>query len=184
MPKLISQCICLLITFLCTSLVAQMVKHLLTMRETRVRFLGWEDPLEKEMATHSSALAWKIPWMEERGGYSPWDRKESDTTEQPHFTFLCWRYHCLSTRFCFYFPIGIPCLGLPRGSVVKNPPAITGDVGSIPGLGRSPWEGNGNPLQYSCLGNPKDRGAWRATVHGWHHKRVAPDWATNRQSMT
>ena len=67
MPKLISQCICLLITFLCTSLVAQMVKHLLTMRETRVRFLGWEDPLEKEMATHSSALAWKIPWMEERG---------------------------------------------------------------------------------------------------------------------
>ena len=44
-----------------------MVKHLPTMRETRVRSLGWEDPLEKEMATHSSTLAWKIPWMEERG---------------------------------------------------------------------------------------------------------------------
>ena len=44
-----------------------MVKRLLTMRETRVQFLGWEDPLEKEMATHSSALAWKIPWTEERG---------------------------------------------------------------------------------------------------------------------
>ena len=43
-------------------LVAQMVKHLPTMRETRVRSLGWEDPLEKEMATHSSILAWKIPW--------------------------------------------------------------------------------------------------------------------------
>ena len=50
-----------------TSLVPQMVKHLPTMRETQVQSLGWEDPLEKEMATHSSTLAWKIPWMEERG---------------------------------------------------------------------------------------------------------------------
>ena len=47
------------------SLVAQMVKRLPTMRETRVQFLGQEDPLEKEMAIHSSTLAWKIPWMEE-----------------------------------------------------------------------------------------------------------------------
>ena len=47
------------------SLVAQMVKCLPAMRETWVRFLGWEDPLEKEMAIHSSTLAWKIPWMEE-----------------------------------------------------------------------------------------------------------------------
>ena len=49
------------------SLVAQMVKSLPTMPETRVRSLGWEDPLEKEMATHSSTLAWRIPWMEEPG---------------------------------------------------------------------------------------------------------------------
>ena len=49
------------------SLVAQMVKHLPTMLETWVRSLGWEDPLEKEMATHSSTLAWKIPWTEECG---------------------------------------------------------------------------------------------------------------------
>ena len=48
-----------------TSLVAQMVKHLPTMWETQVQSLGWEDLLEKEMATHSSTLAWKIPWMEE-----------------------------------------------------------------------------------------------------------------------
>ena len=47
--------------------MAQMVKRLLTMRETRVRPLGREDPLEKEMATHSSTLSWKIPWTEERG---------------------------------------------------------------------------------------------------------------------
>ena len=50
------------------------------MRETRVRSLGWKDPLEKEMATHSTILAWKIPWMEEPG-YNPWGQKELDTTE-------------------------------------------------------------------------------------------------------
>jgi len=51
--------------------------------------------------------------------------------------------------------------------VVKNPPANARAAGLIPGLGRSPGEGNGNPLQYSCLGNPMDRGAWWATVHGF-----------------
>ena len=57
-------------------------------------------------------------------------------------------------------------LGLPGGSVVKNPPANVGDAGLIPGLVRSPGGGNGNPLQYSCLENPMDRGAWWAIVHG------------------
>ena len=51
-----------------TSLVAQTVKSLLAMQETQVQSLGWEDPLEKEMASHSSILAWKIPWMEELDG--------------------------------------------------------------------------------------------------------------------
>ena len=51
-----------------TSLVAQIVKNLPAMRETRVGSLGWEDPLKKEMATHSNILAWKIPWTEEPGG--------------------------------------------------------------------------------------------------------------------
>ena len=54
----------------------------------------------------------------------------------------------------------------PGGSVVKNLPASVEDLGSIPGSGRSPGEGNGNPLQCSCLGNSNDRGAWWATVHG------------------
>ena len=49
--------------------------------------------------------------------------------------------------------------------LVKNLPAYAGDLGSIPGLGRSPGEGNGNSLQYSCLENPMGRGAWQATVH-------------------
>ena len=57
-------------------------------------------------------------------------------------------------------------MGFPGGSLVKKPPAKAGDVGLISGLGRSPGEGTGNPLQYSCLGNPMDRGAWRATAHG------------------
>ena len=56
--------------------------------------------------------------------------------------------------------------GFPGGSVVKNPPDNVGDAGLTPALGRSPEEGNGNPLQYSGLENPMDRGAWRAAVHG------------------
>ena len=64
--------------------------------------------------------------------------------------------------------------GFPGGAVVKNPPAKAGDagdLGSIPGLGRSPGEGNGNPLQYSCLENSMDRGAWPTTVH-----KVSKNW--------
>ena len=56
-------------------------------------------------------------------------------------------------------------LGFLSGSVVKKPPANAGDMGLIPGSGRSPGEGNGNPLQYSCLENSMDRGNWWATVH-------------------
>ena len=56
--------------------------------------------------------------------------------------------------------------GFPGASVIKNPPAKAGDMGLIPGLGRCPGERNGNPLQYSCLENPTDRGFWRVTVHG------------------
>ena len=56
--------------------------------------------------------------------------------------------------------------GLPGGSVVKHLPTNVGVLGSIPELGRSPGDGNGNPLQYSCLGNLMDRGAWWATVCG------------------
>ena len=73
---------------------------------------------EKAMAAHSSALAWKIPWMETPDSCSPWGREESDTTERLHFSLSC-----------------------------------TGD-------------GNGNPLQYSCLENPRDGGAWWAAVYG------------------
>ena len=102
-----------------TSLVVQTVKRLPTMRETRVQSLGWEDLLEKGMATHSSILA------------SPAPKKGLKEI-----------------------------LGFPGGSDGKASACSTGDPGSIPGLERSPGEGNGNPLQYSCLENPTDGGAW------------------------
>ena len=69
-------------------------------------------------------------------------------------------------------------MGFPSGSVVKNPPAIQ-KTGLIPGSGRSPGEGNGKPLQYSCLGNPIDKGDWQATVHG-----LAKSWVWLRNQTT
>ena len=116
----------------------QMVKCLPTMQETWVRSLGGEDPLEKEMATHSSTLAWKIPWEEPGRLQSMGSYKVGHNWETL----------------------------LPVGSPGKESACNSGDPGSIPALGRSPGEGNGNPLQYSCLENPMDKGDWQATVHG------------------
>ena len=70
-------------------------------------------------------------------------------------------------------------LGFPDGSAVKNPSANAGDSGSIPGLGISPEEKNGNWFQYSCLENPMDGGAWQVTAYGV--TRVRHDWATKEQ---
>ena len=72
-------------------LMAETVKSLPAVWETQVRSLCWEDPLEKETATHFNILAWRIPWLEEPSRlYSPWSRKESDMTERLHFHFhLC-----------------------------------------------------------------------------------------------
>ena len=85
-----------------------------------------------------------------------------------------WSYNKLVTRTGYETGLrsGTFCcnacteMDFPDVSVVNNPLAYVGDMGSIPGLGRPPGEGNGNPLQNSCLGNPRDRGAWRSTVHG------------------
>ena len=92
-------------------------------------------------------------------GYSPWGRKESDTTERLHFLSLspsiqCLHLAALEKNFDQLIQL------FSGASVMKNPPANAGDPGSIPGSGRYPGEGNGNPLQYSCLENPMDREVW------------------------
>ena len=77
-----------------------------------------------------------------------------------------------------YFSSGFTADGFPCSSVGKESACHAGDLGSIPGLERSPGEGNGNPLQYSGLENPMDRGAWQATVHGIYGARVGQDLVT------
>ena len=105
-----------------------MVKRLPTMQETWVPSLGQEDPLEKEMGTHSSILSWRIPGQRSLVGCSPWGRTESDMTEQLHFHF------------------SLSCIG----------------------------EGNGNPLQCSCLENPRDREPVRLPSMGSLRVRQTP----------
>ena len=139
------------------------------MQETRVRFLGWEDPLEKEMAIHSSTLARKIPWMEEP------DRLQSMGSQRhhghewvtslslsPHYLrgrkslqIICWlclrwlqkRPHYRKWSHSTYLT------AFPDSSADKESTCNAGDPGLIPGLGRSPGEGHGYPLQYSDLKN-------------------------------
>ena len=97
-------------------LVAQMVKNPPAMQETEVWSLGWEDPLEKRMATHSGILTWRIPWQRSLAGYSPWGRKESDTTATNTFggylkekkpKFSSWKHS-------FLLKAHLPHLGLNR----------------------------------------------------------------------
>ena len=78
--------------------MAQRVKRLPAMRETWVPSLGWEDPLEKEMATHSSILAWRFPWTEEPGGLQPMGSQRIGHTERLHFHFA-WRNHVIGLCF-------------------------------------------------------------------------------------
>ena len=89
-------------------------------QETQVRFLGWEDPLEKEIATHSSVLAWDIPWTEEPGGLQSTGLQRAG--------------HDLVTK-------EQQQVGFPGGSDGKESACSAGDPGSIPGLGISPGEG-------------------------------------------
>ena len=92
-------------------------------QEMQAQPLGWADPLEEEMATHSSILAWRIPLTVEPGGLASMH-------------------------------------GIFKGGIIRSVGTIRKD------LMEETEEGNGNPLQYSCLENFTDRGAWRATVHG------------------
>ena len=115
--------------------VSSAVKNLPTKQEMQVQSLGWEDTLEKEMATYSSLLAEKSHGQKSLAGYSPWGHTEWTRLSDFHSTAIYW-------DVC--------------GSAGKESACNVGALGSIPGLGRSPGEGNGYSLQYSCLENPLD----------------------------
>ena len=131
--------------------------------EVQVRSLGQEDPLEEGAATHSSILAWRISWTEEPGRLEPigsqrvgHDRSDWARAHSITLVLFC----CLQTA-----------------DKVSSP-------GLIPRLGRFPRAGNGNPLQYSCLENPYDRGAWQATIHGGTKNRTRLKWRTFSPSLS
>ena len=118
------------------------------MQETWVWSLGWEDPLEKGTTTHSSILAWRIPWTEEPGGLQfMWLQRVRHNwmTFTFHFTDSLIVVHRLT------FSITCEILGFLGGLDSKGSTWNAGDVGSVPGRGRSPGEGNNYPLQFSFL---------------------------------
>ena len=130
-----------------TSLVVQTVKHLPTMWETRVQSLGWEDLLEKETATHSNILAWKIPWEEEPGRPQSMGLQRVGHDWATSLSLSNQFYQEVSSKSSF----PLSTFGFPGISVGKESICKAGDLGSIPGSGRSPGEGNGNP-QRSLVG--------------------------------
>jgi len=140
-------------------------------QEVQVWSLGWEDPLEEGTATHSSVLAWRIPWTKEP------DVLQSEGSQRVGHDWsnlACTHAHLLYSFVPLFISIVIklyPFRGFPAGSESEESACNERDPGLIPWSGRSPGEGRGYPLQYSCMGNPIDRGAWRATVH-----RVAESW--------
>ena len=136
------------------SLVAQTVKDLPAMWETWVQSLGWEDPLEEGMATHSSVFAWRIPWTEEPWGLQSCGHKESDTIERPS---TAWHsINRIPLEPGHYADQSKECLYL----------LISASPGSVHWSGRPPWWREGFPLQYSCLEKSMDGGAWQATARG------------------
>ena len=105
-------------------------------------------------------------------GYSPWGRKELDTTEQfslslsRNISLVYRRRICFCSSWSIQNRLVLFEVCIPRWCSDEEAACNAGDTGLIPGSGRSPGEGNGNPLQYSCLGNPMDREAWWVIVHG------------------
>ena len=136
-------------------------RTLLPVQEIHVRSLGWEDPLEENMPTNSSVLAWRIPWQV---------AKSPTCLKRQHLPFSIFGIFARG-KYCLCERINETqkkknLLAQVRGEKKESAYQV-GDMDlMIPVSGRSPGEGNGNPLQYSCLGNPIDREAWWATVQG------------------
>jgi len=106
----------------------------------------------------------------------------SDWDIYDFFPWFRWKNGSKYDILVIYNNVGFPCSSVSKESSCNARISAydAGDLGSISGLRRSPGEGNGNPLQYSCLGNPMDRGAWWATVHGV--ARVRHDLAINHHN--
>ena len=142
--------------------------------------------LEKAMAPHSNALAWKIPWTEEPGRLQSMGslRVGHDWVTSLYFSLSCigegngnpLQYSCLENlrdRGAWWAAVygvtqsrtRLKWLSSSSRLSGKESTCSVGDMDSIPGSGKSPGEGNGNPLQYSFLENPMERGAWWATYH-------------------
>ena len=151
------------------SLVAQIVKSLPAMQETKVQSLDQEDSLEKEMATLSSILAWKIPWMEKLGGleFIRLQRVGHDwTTNTFTFTFYILIYLCTTAYLTVYIHKTIHNFRLPWWLRGKEESACQcRRCGLIHGSGRSPGEENDNALKYSCLENCMERENQQTIVH-------------------
>ena len=122
-----------------------MVKNMFAMQET------WVPSWRRKWLPTPVFLPGEFNGQRSLAGYSPWGQKESDTTERLTHT---------------YYVDGITFHGLPKWLNCKESASQAGDAGSIPASGSLPGEGYGNPHQCSCLGNPMDRRAWRATLHG------------------
>ena len=104
--------------------------------------------------------------MDSTNNSSCWRRGQNKKKRENSVNIYC---ECICTEYRKYVISFIQCIaskGFPSGSDCKASVCNAGDPGLIPGLGRSPGEGNGSPLQYSCLENAMDRGAWQVTIHG------------------
>ena len=117
------------------------------------------------MATRSSILAWRIPWTKEPGGPQSGESQESNAAKQLRTHTNRYRYMDIYLNVCVNIIHIFEYMyeqnrGFPGGSDGRPSAYNAGDPGSVPGLGRSSGEGNGNPPQYSCLENPMDGEAW------------------------
>ena len=129
------------------------------------------------MATRSSILAWRIPWTKEPGGPQSGESQESNAAKQLRTHTNRYRYMDIYLNVCVNIIHIFEYMyeqnrGFPGGSDGRPSAYSTGNLGSFPGSGRSPGEGNGNPPQYSCLENPRDRGTWWAAVCGVSQSRT------------
>ena len=141
------------------SLVTHLVKNPPAMWETWVRSLGWEDPLEKGKATHSSILVQRIP----RTVQSMGSQSQTQLSDF-HFTSVHQVYFSsLSSIFLLCFLASF--MGFPGGTSSKEPTYQGRRPGFDPHIGKIPWWRNWQPLQHFCLENPTGRGAWLATVY-------------------